>query len=352
MIATITQVRTFIAQNDVENAFKFIKKELLKYLSMQQGNTVDLNESNYNDTTQQRIDGIITTAEEAALKGRVKNNILTLMGQLENEQPKAEARFNLKDDGLIRDNSFPFLNRYRFRDKVLAHIHSKSSRTIFVTGEEKSGMSYLQNFLFHFTEINDGCGLKVISINMENILSNPDTNKSSKIIEILLERFGSDSTLAADEHIKFIRLTKALKEHIETKKMIPVFFFHDFHKVRIIPEDTYRLIYQLIEEQVNCLFIFTGLQFKTIPNWDQIRNGCDFYQIPKDEVTPQNIKDCFYRIFETYKASIFNSLGGQAISFDNYYENVSKRIFTNGSNVDISTVGTFISDHLFNLKSF
>ncbi len=349
----LEQIRKLLAQSKIDDAFLFMEKQLAEFLSLRQENIIVNNKAAFHGLKERIGNGIISDTDAQVEKAKIITNILELIDKILQDENSALAMSKLGLECLIQDGSFSFLRRDDFRKKVISHIKKISTNALFVKGEEKSGMSYLQNFLYHFSRLNSDSNINIISINMERLLNNPATNKSSSIIEIMLEKIGKDSTTQAEEHIKFIRLGTALKDYAQNRSMFPVFFFHDFHKVHVIADEIYQLIYQLIEQSYNCLFIFAGLNYDAIPNWIQVRNGCEFYSINNSEISRKNVEECFQLIFKKYRDKIITSLSGQQITFEDYYSQVYPRLFVtpdDGVSVNISQVGTVINNHLYHIK--
>ncbi|WP_143754171.1 hypothetical protein [Chryseobacterium sp. 52] len=343
-------IQEFIIQSKLKEAFNVLKGRFHDYLSILQKRTLKLIEANFNEILNREIDGTISTEEASIAKTNINKRILELLDLVVNDSEKAQSRFNILHENLIRSFKYSFLGRIDFRKEIIAQADEKNSKILFIEGTPKSGMSYLEQFLRHFSEINNDMDIRIVPINMGNMLNIPGENKSAKILEILFASIGSDLPLG-DDTIKFIRLENALREQVNNKVMF-LFFFHDFHKAIFIPEDIYRLIYELITRSSNSLFIFSGLDYKAIPNCNDVKNLFEFYRIPVNEPTPDIIEECFHKIFDKYKENIFNSLEGRQITKEDYYSNISKKIFSDHQKLDICTVGDIINDHLFHLKRY
>lgn len=351
METIIKGVRDFVAGNEIQMALDLCSSELFLYLSVAQKDSLTLMHKDYHDILGKLAENSINFTDAQVETTKISRRILTLLNKLESEPEIAFERFNIEKALLIRSFNYAFLERTKFRKEVISHISTKISKTLLINGGPKSGISYLEQFLRHFSEINNDTNIKIIPINMEKILNSPTSGKSAKILEILFANIGEDLPATGDD-IKFIRLGNALREVVHNNEMFPIFFFHDFHKAIFIPEDVYRLIYELINIPTNCLFIFSGLEYNSIPNWNDIRNSCKFDKISAKDITRETIVDCFSVIFNQYEENIINSLGGKHIQCDEYCSLVSEKIFVDGEELDICKVGNIINDHLFNLKKY
>lgn len=287
-------------------------------------------------------------AARAALSAAILRFINSIK-DITNESGEIKA---LCAEYLLNGKKTLFADRTSFRRIIQENVQSDGAKLIFVTGVAKSGMSYLENYLIHLEKMNDL--FEVIRINIAQELDNPDLFNGVSLAKLLSIKLSLDINFDSSEaeQFKFERFMTKMKESLDANSKIPFVFIHDFHRIALVTEDIYRFIYKIADAFIvdfpKVIFIIAGLKPEMIPNWhNTLRNYHPVYEIEKVDET--NLLECLKSIFESYNNKIQSTLQ-DTITEEEYIENMMAKLVPTPSNVDISYVGTTISDHLYILN--
>jgi len=277
-------------------------------------------------------------------------NFLELIKELTNS--KGEIVTSTKETLLI-ESSFPFIDRITFRKLIKETLQLNEAKMIFVKGDPKSGMSYLEKYLMHLSKKNKL--YQIIPIEIPYYLDDPLPCKGVRLAKFLSEHIGLSINLneTEDDLFKFIRFTTKLKESLSLQDKIPIFFIHDFHRLAIIPDDLIKFIFNIAITIRNnfpkSIFIIAGLNCELLPNWHtDLRQLCPIYSV--EHVDEQAIKDCLGAIFDKYKNRVFKIFKEQ-VSKDDYIEGMMLKLVPDMAKIDLASLNLKIMDHLNALKA-
>ncbi len=285
----------------------------------------------------------------------LKLNVIEFARRLDGYQ-KDFAPDNLKElltSTLLLNDSFPFVDRLKFRNKIEKALYSNEANFIFVEGESKSGMSYLEKYLSNLTR-----NLQLLSfvpIEIPAVLGVPDIILGERLAKTILNRMGVPIDFDEDEsdQFKFIQFINLLKFHIKETNKIPVFFLHDFHKIEDASNNLLEFIFTLINSLRNdfpkCLFILAGFRYTNIRHWhNDLRFTTQVYKI--EAVSVEDIKLCLSAIFDKYEQPIKKIFEVEELDKDKYINGMLPQFVDEKNNIDIPGLGLRISEHLMALK--
>lgn len=260
----------------------------------------------------------------------------------------------ISHETLVMEGSFPFIDRSNFRELIHKKILENKGSLIFVEGEPKSGMSYLEKYLIHLKEVNNI--FKIISINIPLALESPDPGYGMRLARYMAEYLDLEVDFkdSGPEHFKYTRFLNRLREKCSCCNEIPIFFLHDFHKLSITPNDLLDFIYNLAQSIMTIfpktLIIIAGLKCELIPNWQsELRLYYQIFQL--ENIDEQSIKECLASIYKRYKDKIIE-LGNQNLTEEDYVQGLIQKLNKEyPNNMDVTFVGSMLANQLYKLKN-
>ncbi|MEX0289335.1 MAG: hypothetical protein AB3N14_09520 [Flavobacteriaceae bacterium] len=258
----------------------------------------------------------------------------------------------LLESSLVMKNSFPFIDRSEFREKLDNMLTTNEAHIFLVEGAPKSGMSHLEKFLRHLSE-----NIKIFTLipcDIPKILEGPEMILGERLAKYISYALGMEVNFdeQENEQFKFIQFLNALKDKIRSEGRIPLFFLHDFHRIEDDNENLLELIYMLLTS-INAdfpksLFIIAGLNYAKLRNWHtDLKYTTTIYNM--EEVQIDDIKKCLKCVFGEFSDKIKEKLK-QQISEEEYVESMLEELMGPGQEVNIEKVGLALADHLYALK--
>lgn len=348
MIATTVNI--LIGSAKLEEAVKFITAKCVGPLSIFQTQAV-LFQSTYSEYYRDKLMDIDRTSELNILKLRLIEFAQDLDGYQKDFEPD-----NLQEvltSTLLLNDSFPFVDRLKFRNKFEQALQSNQATVIFVEGESRSGMSYIEKYLSNVT--NKLELLLFVPLEIPAVLGVPDIILGEKLAKSILNNLGIpiDFDDKENEQFKFVQFINTLKRHIKEKNRLPVFFLHDFHKIEDANNNLLEFIFTLLNSLKNdfpkCLFIIAGFNYTNIRHWhNDLRFTTQVYKI--ESISIEDVKTCLSAIFQKYEQAIKKIFQVEKIDENDYIQGILPKLVDDENNIDIPRLGLRISEHLLALK--
>ena len=278
--------------------------------------------------------------------------IFVLIERIEELTDESGALQMMLTDTLVVEDSYPFIDRLQFRNILKGVLEKEGSTMIFVQGAPRSGMSHLEKYLLQLSQNNKI--FEVIPIDIPATLDDPFPFKGVRLAQYMSILLSLNESLEKEEsdQFKFMRFMKSLQANLSERLTIPIVFMHDFHKMNLVPPDMQKLILSIAlvlrNHYPRSVFIIAGLNCEDLPNWHtDLKQVCPVYVI--EGIDKQAVMDCLSSIFSKYKERIFK-LGDAEISEKDYVEGMLARLIPVENQIDLSTVGSLLSEHLIQLK--
>lgn len=297
----------------------------------------------------------VNEVEDVKDLNRIRLRIINLAQEIDAHHIDLNAE-NIKEllsCSLLIEDSFPFIDRTKFRDKIEAALSSNKADVILVNGDPKSGMSYLEKFLRNISGSLDI--LTTIPIEIPAVLGDPDIILGEKLAKSILNEIGIEIEFDAEENeqFKFKQFINKLKERVKEDNKVPLFFLHDFHKIEDNNDNLLEFIFTLIKSIKNdfpkCIFIIAGFNYQNIRHWhNDLKFTTSVYKIEPIEV--DDVKTCLSNIYAKYETKIRTIDGFDNITLDDYIEGMTSMLIEDTNKIDIATIGLGISEHLMALK--
>lgn len=343
------EIRKLIKSDNVKDAIAETIK-LTENLSPSLSTSAVLLNSRYEDFQNDEIDG--TSAGNSEINS-IKRSVLMLLLKIEECTNNKGEIISDTQDTLLSDCSFPFVDRLAFRNILKTALQTNGAKMIFVKGDPKSGMSYLEKYLIHLGQKNSL--YQIVPIEIPYYLDDSNPFKGVRLAKYISEFIGLKIKLndSEEDQFKFVRFTTKLRENLSTQTKIPIFFLHDFHRMAIIPDDLIKFIFSIALTIRNnfpkSIFIIAGLNCELLPNWHtDLKQVYPVYSI--ENIDEQSIRSCLNSIFEKFQTKIFQTGNGQ-ITKDEYIEGMIFRLIPDKLKIDVTSVGSKISEHLYILKN-
>jgi hypothetical protein len=249
---------------------------------------------------------------------------------------------------LFRENKLPFVDRKGFRELICQLTKSKGAEVVFVNGTDKSGMTYLENYLSQLSKTYRNIDL--IRINAAAEFDGPSGSQGLKLTQFLSVKMQLNLIQEGinDDQLKFEIFVTRLKEKLEESNQIRIIFIHDFHKLADITEDLRRFIYKLIDnfkqEYPQLVFILAGFKYTELTNWaTDLQTLCHIYQI--EAVEDEHIADCLEEIYDLYSDKLEQKTGSK-IEKEMYKQQMLPIIKGNDTPINIAHAGLKLMEHL------
>lgn len=346
----LKKINTLIENSKYEETIVLLKTSCVGALSVFLPETIMLS----NDLKKYNHKVVKGTATDLEIN-ILREKILILAENLDTHNIELDTgnMDELLSSSLLIEDSFPFLDRGNFREKVKKALTSNKADVILVNGEPKSGMSYLEKFLNNISNNLDI--ITFIPIEIPAVLGDPDIILGEKLAKSILNEVGLeiDFDVEENEQFKFKQFINKLKECVVKENKMPVFFMHDFHKIEDNNDNLLEFIFTLIKSLKNdfpkCLFIIAGFNYQNIRHWhSDLKFTTSVYNIEQIEV--DHVKTCLSKIFLKYEDKIRLINGFDNITLDEYIEGMVNSLIEDSSKIDISSIGLGISEHLLALK--
>ncbi|MDF1696866.1 MAG: hypothetical protein P1U56_13575 [Saprospiraceae bacterium] len=344
----IEDLRTLVQNNKTEESIEFLKKfsvgPLKPFL-----NSLIILRARFDEFNKNQIVNI----PQVENLNSIHKTILDIAEEMADHAVPTEEIENLIESRLLLENSFPFIDRKKFRTSIQKKLATDKAHIFLVSGQPKSGMSHLEKFLKNLSE-----NLKVITLipcDIPQILDEPNMHLGEKLAKFISFSMNMEVNFDDTENaqFKFIQFINKLKEKIRSENRVPVFFLHDFHKINERNENLLEFIFMLItsinSDFPKSIFIVAGLNFENLRNWhNDLRFTTEIYKM--ESVKIEDLKRCLSIIYEEYKGEIQEKLN-QPITKEEYLEQMVQKLTQEGEPLNIKTIGESLSDHLFTLKS-
>lgn len=341
----IDEINLLIGQNKISEAIEIIVP-LTKTLSRGLYNIAFHLQARLAGFENDEIDGIADPTD----KQRIISATIKLLSKIESNINETGEVVALCQEYLLHGKKIPFVDRGKFKDLLKENLGSDGAKLIFVTGDPKSGMSYLENYLIHLAKLNTL--FDVVRINAAIELDDPEAFKGFNLAKLLSIKFGLDINfdLSEKDQFKFERFITKLKEKLEDHMKIPIVFIHDFHRMMANIEDIKKLLYRIADEFrqdfPKVIFIIAGLDPESLPNWyDVLRFSCPVYEI--ENIEENNIRDCLKSIYSNFGGKIELILS-DSVTEEEYIESMIAKLTE--APLNIASVGSTISEHLYILN--
>jgi hypothetical protein len=302
-----------------------------------------------------KTDGLIPPNDESILN-IIRFDLLAFLNEIDDFGEKKTEIIHSLNDTLL-DNSFPFVERMALRDFIKTSIEGKSSKMIFVKGESKSGLTYIEKYLNYLSQKNEL--YRVVNFHVPS-LDGPEPFKGVQFAKFLSLDLGFDANLneAESDQFKFTKFTTKLREKLanQPSKQTVIFFLHDFHRLNPMPDDIKKFIQNLaFSIQSNfpkTIFIISGFQQEQLPSWndDFQFNDSIFSVYEMEKITKDGFKQCLQAIYTNFKPKIVKMNGGTDLTADEYIDGMLDLISPVGKPFNLAEASFEIKKHLFNLK--
>ena len=344
----INDVRTLVENNKTEESIDLLKTASVGLLNSFT-DTVNLLMSRIKLFRQHQIDGTMQTEN----LNNIHMAILQLAQEMVDFAPPEDIIVELIESKLLIRNSFPFIDRKKFRRSIKRKLTADEAHIFLVKGEPKSGMSHLGKYLRHLSD-----KLKVITLitcDIPQILDEPHMHLGEKLAKYM--SFSMDMEVNFDENenaqFKFVQFITKLKDKISSENKVPVFFMHDFHKINDRNENLLEFVLKLITsingDFPKAIFILAGLNFENLRNWhDDLRFTTEIYTM--EAANLDDLKNCLSIIYKEYQEEIQDILN-QPMTEEEYLEEMVNTLVEDENNLNIQSIGESLSNHLFTLKS-
>ena len=346
----VTTVNKFIAQDKLKDAIIFLVGQCVNSLSIFKPNAI-LFQATYTRYNRDHVDGINRDSE--------LNQLAIQVIRFANELEKFEYHLEPANDErvlsktLLFNDSFPFVDRKEFRKQIAKALTSENSDVIFVEGESKTGMSYLEKFLNEITRKLDK--ILLVPLEMPAVLGMPDIIQGEKLAKSLLNKLGVSIKFDQEENeqFKFTQFFNCFKEEIKSTNKIPIFFLHDFHKIEHSNENLLEFIFYLLKNRHHndfpkCIFVLAGFNYNNIRLWaNEFRFTTEVYKI--EPISQEDIEICLSKIFKKYSPRI-KALLEEEITEEKYIEGMIKKLVGDEEKINIPNLGLRMTEHLYSLK--
>ncbi|WP_111707722.1 hypothetical protein [Lutibacter citreus] len=297
----------------------------------------------------------VNLVEDVKDLNKIRLEIITLSQQMDVHHIELDTE-NINEllaCSLLIEDSFPFIDRTKFRDKIKNALASNKADVILVNGEPRSGMSYLEKFLRNISTSLDI--LTFVPIEIPAVLGDPDIILGEKLAKSILNEIGLEIEFDTEENeqFKFKQFINKLKKCVKEENKVPVFFLHDFHKIEDNNDNLLEFIFTLIKSIKNdfpkCIFIIAGFNYQNIRHWhSDLKFTTPVYNIEKIQV--DDVKKCLSKIYLKYETKIHAIDGFDNITLDEYIDGMISMLIEDSNKIDISAIGLGISEHLLALK--
>ena len=343
----LENIKFLISQNNYQEVLNLLE-ELSQNLP--EGiNQIILNlKGRYNRLEEDRVNGIVGTADENQL--RMAFTRLTFM--IESKGLSSNRVPQIIGSKLLLNNSFPFLDRVGFRDKLTNLFCSDEARLVLVKGDPKSGMSYLGKFLIHLSKNLKIC--KVIDCDIPLIVDGPYAFKGELVAKYISNFLGIQLDFDNSENVplKYARFHSGLTEKLRYEEQIHILFLHDFHKLKEVNEDLMKWMYMIIDSINNfpkSIFIIAGLNYSLLRNWhSSLKFTADIYEM--ELIQKDDLSQFLEYVFGEFEQKIRQKLKAD-ITLDEYINSMKNLLSVNSSNsLDLEMVGLTLAEHLATFK--
>lgn len=342
----IAAIRTLLGNDKIEEVLALLTQDTA-HLSGQFQNTLVQITGQLNRVMNNKAQ--YTNPELNAERAKIVASTLEFAAEIERYINASGTGADFYLDHLVNDGRNPFIDRDAFRKMVKSKLNSDGAKIIFVKGDKRSGMSYLENFLIHIGRSNNL--YNIIRINAKTELDNPDTFKGSRLAKMISIKLNLDLEFERqeDDQFKFTRFVSRLRERLEGEKRIPVVFLHDFHHLQVVPTDIYQLIAMIADsfrqQHPKTVFIVSGLDYELLPNWHtELKRFC-CYEYKLEPVNEENIRQCLQAIFQQHRGKIMETLEVQEITLEQYIEGMLPLLIPKQP-IDLVHVNNEITIHL------
>ncbi len=279
---------------------------------------------------------------------KLKKSVLNMLVILGSYTPNGQI-VTLSTNKILNPNSYPFIDRKKFREMLKNLLATDGGKLVFVKGEKKSGMSYLENYLNHLSILSDL--FSVARINVAEKLDDPNPNKAVNLARLIADGLNMPfNYITTDtDHLKFSAFTTKLKDTFTSEDKIPIVYIHDFHRMQVMP-DVNKLILLIADafrqRFPKAIFIIGGMDYSALENWHtDLKLSSHIYEIEPMEV--EHVQECLHEIFDKYQTKIDVILNG--ISREDYIEGMTAKLISKHP-IDVAAVGQGIKDHLYLLQ--
>ena len=298
-------IKLLIENSKLKEAIVKLEAESVGRLAKFMATIISLNAA-LNDLETKINNGLLTAEEAKVERAKISSRIINTASKICSFNITTDDIAPYIDSALVMRDSFPFIDRTRFRRKIKKAILSEGPKIIFVEGPSKSGMSYLEKFLKNLTHQLELYSL--VSMHIPEVLYGADIVLGEKLAKSILNKLGlGDLEFDQDENeqFKFTQFVNRLKTKLNNEEKIPIFFLHDFHKIEEDNDNLLEFIFALIKEIDDsfpkCILVIAGLNYRNIRSW---QNELKFipttqtYTIESIEV--EHIKTCLGIIFGSF----------------------------------------------------
>lgn len=344
----INDVRTLIVNNKVEESIELLEKASVGLLNSFV-DTINLLTSRIKMFRQHEILG---TAQTENIND-IKKSILDIAQEMVNTTPPQDIIIELIESKLLIRNSFPFIDRKKFRRSIKRKLTTDEAHIFLVNGAPKSGMSHLGKFLEHLSE-----NLKVITLipcDIPQILDEPHMHLGDKLAKYMTFSMNMEANFDENENaqFKFIQFINKLKDKIRSENRVPVFFLHDFHKINDRNENLLEFIFMLINsinsDFPKAIFILAGLNYENLRNWhNDLKFTTEIYNMEVAKI--DDLKKCLISIYKEYNEEIEDFLE-MPITEEEYLDIMIEKLVEDENSLNIQSIGKGLSNHLLKLKS-
>lgn len=344
------EIEILIENNKYEDAIALLKRTCVGPLIIFKTQVI-----NYaSELHQYRQDELNLVANDLDIK-KLRLNILKFAKEIDNHAITIEPNrlAELFASTLLLEDSFAFIDRISFRNKIGKSFASDKADVILVDGKPKSGMSYLSKFLSNTARNVDI--LNFIPIEIPAILGDPDIILGEKLAKNILNELGLEIEfdLEENEQFKFKQFVNKLKAELKNEQKVTIFFLHDFHKIEDNNDNLLSFIFTLITSLKNdfpkCIFIIAGLNYQNIRQWhSDLKFTTTVCKL--EQINVADIKNCLDTIFLKYESEIKIIPGFNNITKDQYIEGMTQKLVQDINVIDIASIGLGISEHLLALK--
>lgn len=340
-------IKILVRRNKIKQALDEISKLTIK-LSSELEISTNMLISRLKDYERKKVNGTSRPIEFNDIKESVLEHIDIIYEQTDGKgEILAET-----NETLLRENSYPFIDRASFRKIIKDALQSDVGKLIFISSLPKTGMSYLGKYLEQLEQKNKQ--IQFIPFDIPSLLENPNFGKGVSLAKYIslyskAEIIFNDTD---DEQYKFAQLLTKLKESFEKRATIPLFFLHDFHRLSIITPDLLNLIYNIAltirRRFPKSIFVIAGLNCELMSNWhSELEQFFPIY--PLENIKEEDITACLSCIFDRYEEKIC-TLGNDQTTKDKFIEGMISRLIPEKPKIDLADVGDKISRLLIELK--
>lgn len=350
----LASVHTLLGNIKFDEAITFVDAKCVGFLSSFKATSTGLR-SRFTAISQDGIDGVFRNVDSDMAE--LRRDIIAFAELLDSHNkdvalPRVDA---LISQSLLMNDSFPFVDRKAFRNKIKDAMEREEPTVLMVTGAAKSGMSYLEKFLVNLT--NEIAMFDLISLEIPAILGEPDILQGELLARNVLNEMGVAVEVKEEikGRFKFVQFISALQMKIKENGKIPIFFFHDFHHLEVDQNlfEFLNVLLDLLHKNFpKCLIIMTGLDFTRIRNWNkdwQFSANVAVYDM--EPIAVADLSTCLQRIFVKYEDKIKSVANFEDITEADYIEGMVASLVGEAETIDIDALGTTMKHYLKDLKA-